>query len=370
MRYFLIAGEASGDMHGGNLIRSLAAEDPAAEFRFWGGDRMAEASGHPPVVHYAECAVMGIGDILKKFGRLSDNYRRCIKDIAAWRPDVVIPVDYPGMNLRIARFCHNSGFPVFYYIAPKTWASRPGRNRKLKAWVNRLFIIFPFEEPYFAAAGVPAIYKGNPLPDAIGGHKWMSPCDEEYIALLPGSRKSEISHMLPVCLEALDGTGKRVVIAGAPSMKACDYEPFMEGRNNVEILFDRTYDILKFARCAIVNSGTASLEAAVIGTPQVVCWSADKLTYFVFRHLYKVNKHLDYISLGNLCLKRPAFRELIQDEFTPQTVRGEVLRLCDDIQYRSAMMDDYALIRDSLGGTGASRRIARTMIEELQNLSI
>lgn len=367
MRYYLIAGEASGDLHGGNLIRSLAAEDPAAEFRFWGGDQMAAACGHAPVVHYSECAVMGLGDILKKLGKLAGNVRRCKNDIAEWRPDVVIPIDYPGMNLRIAHFCHDSGFKVFYYIAPKTWASRPRRNRRIKAWVDRLFIVFPFEVPYFTKAGIPVTYKGNPLLDAIDAHRWMRPCEGEYVALLPGSRKSEISHTLPVCMEAFDRLGMDVVIAGAPSMHPSEYEPLIGGRKNVRLVFGRTYDVLKYARCAVVNSGTASLEAAIIGTPQVVCWSTDALTYFGMRRISKVQNHVKYISLGNLCLDRLAFRELIQDAFTPDAVCDEVRRLWLDEEYRAAMQNDYARIRETLGQPGASRDIARAMIEELQN---
>ncbi len=370
MRYYLIAGEASGDLHGGNLIRSLAAEDPAAEFRFWGGDMMAAACGHPPVVHYSECAVMGLGEIIRKLGKLTGNVRRCKKDIAEWKPDVVIPIDYPGMNLRIAHFCHDAGIKVFYYIAPKTWASRPYRNRRLKAWVDKLFIVFPFEVPYFTKVGVPVVYKGNPLLDAIAAHRWTPPCEGEYIALLPGSRRSEISHTLPVCLKALDRLGANVVIAGAPSMLPSDYKPFIGDRENVRLIFGRTYDVIKYARCAIVNSGTASLETAIIGTPQVVCWSSDKLTYFGMVHISRVQKHVKYISLGNLCLDRLAFRELIQDEFTPDAVYYEVWRLCKDEKYRSALKDDYALIRESLGHYGASRDVALAMIEELQNPSI
>lgn len=370
MRYYLIAGEASGDLHGSNLLKGLKAEDPDAVFRFRGGGLMAEAAGTPPVVHYREGAVMGLAEVLAKAGQLSRSLRDCKNDIAAWKPDVVILIDYPGFNMRVAKFCHEAGIRVFWYIAPKTWASRAGRNRKLKAYVDKLFVVFPFEVPYFKETGIPFIYKGNPLLDAIDAHVWQKPCEEQYIALLPGSRKSEISHMLPVCIKALEKTDMKVLIAGAPSRTPSDYEPYIRGKRNVQLMFGRTYDILKYARCAIVNSGTASLEAAVIGTPQVVCWNSSRLTYLAMKYIGQVEKHIKYISLGNLCLDKLAFKELIQDEFTPEALYDELRLLCTDEKYRAAMKDDYALIRHSLGEGGASAAIAKSMIEDIQNPTI
>lgn len=363
MRYYLIAGEASGDLHGSNLIKGLRAVDPDAVFRYWGGDLMAAAcGGQAPVVHYRDGAVMGITDVLRKAGSLLGKLKLCKKDIAGWNPDVVIPIDYPGFNLRVAEYCHRRGIRVFYYIAPKTWASRAGRNRKLKAWVDRLFIVFPFEVPYFQKYGIPFTYKGNPLVDAVDGHEFKRPCEERYIAVLPGSRKAEISRTMPVCMEAADRLGMKVLVAGAPSRSPEDYSEFIGGRKNVELLFDRTYDILKFADAAVINSGTASLEAALIGTPQLVCWSAGKLTYFVASKIFRVLDHIQFISLGNLCLGREAFRELIQDDFSADAVEKELRRLLEDAEYRGAMMKDYAEIRESLGGRGASLAVAREMI--------
>ena len=363
MRYYLIAGEASGDLHGSNLIKGLQAADPDACFRYWGGDLMAAAcGGQAPVVHYRDGAVMGVTDVLRKGFSILGKLRLCKRDIAEWKPDVVIPIDYPGFNLRVAEYCHRHGFRVFYYIAPKTWASRAGRNRKLKAWVDRLFIVFPFEVPYFQKHGVPFIYKGNPLVDAIDGHQFTRPCEDRYIAVLPGSRKAEISRTMPVCMEVADRIGMKVLVAGAPSRSPADYEEYIGGRSNVELLFDRTYDIVKFADAAVINSGTASLEAALIGTPQLVCWSAGKTTYFIAKKVFRVLDHVKYISLGNLCLGREAFRELIQDGFTPDAVETELRRLLDDSDYREAMIKDYAQIRETLGGRGASLAVAREMI--------
>ncbi|MBO5546857.1 MAG: lipid-A-disaccharide synthase [Bacteroidales bacterium] len=371
MRYFLIAGEASGDLHGSNLVKGLLAEDPAAECRCWGGDLM-QAAGAQLLHHYREGAVMGITDILRSAGKLLRNLRTCKADIASWQPDVVILIDYPGFNMKIAKWCHARGIRVFYYIAPKTWASREGRNRKLKAWVDRLFIVFPFEIPYFTQQGIPFIYKGNPLVDAVDGHAFVRPAEGRYIAMLAGSRKEEIGRMMPVCMAVADRLSAlpgwedvRFVVAGAPARSEADYLPFMAGRTNVELVFGRTYDVLKYAGAAVINSGTASLEAALIGTPQVVCWSTSPVSAWVARHILHVLDHIRFISLGNLCLDRLAFRELIQEEFTPEAVASEIRRLVEDGAYRQRMLSDYADIRQSLGGSGASRAVAGAMIEEL-----
>ena len=375
MRYYLIAGEASGDLHGSNLVRGLLAEDAAAQVRCWGGALM-QAAGAELVRDYREGAVMGLGDVLAKAGRLLRNLRDCKRDIAAWKPDVVVLIDYPGFNMKIAEWCHARGIRVFYYIAPKTWASRAGRNRKLKAWVDRLFIVFPFELPYFTQQGIPFRYEGNPLLDAVDGHRYERPVEGRYVALLAGSRKGEIARMMPVCMAAADRLRAlpgwedvRFVIAGAPARSEADYASWIADRGNVDLLFGRTYDILRYAEAAVINSGTASLEAALIGTPQVVGWSTGPVAAWIARHILHVLDHVKYISLGNLCLDRPAFRELIQEELTPENVAAEVRRLVEDDECRTRMLADYAEIRRSLGGAGASRAVARAMIGELQNLS-
>lgn len=368
MKYYIIAGEASGDLHGSNLMLGIYSKDPEADIRFWGGDLMlgaaAGASGHL-VRHYREGAVMGLSDVLGKAGRLLSNLKSCKQDIMAWKPDVVILIDYPGFNFRIAEFAHKNGFKVFYYIAPKTWASREGRNRKLKEFVDGLFIVFPFEIPYFEKKGIPFVYKGNPLVDAVDAHEYVRPCEERYVAVLPGSRKGEISRMMPVCMEVADRLGCRVIVAGAPARSKKDYLPYMAGRENVTLLSGRTYDILKYADAAVINSGTASLEAALIGTPQVVCWSTSRLTYLAAKHILKVGDHVRYISLANLILDKGIFKELIQNDFNADAVTEEVRRLMDDQQYRACMAHDYSEVREALGGTGASESVAEEMINML-----
>lgn len=371
MRYYIIAGEASGDLHGSNLMRGLYAEDPEAAIRFWGGDMMSSAvpagSEGELVRHYRDGAVMGLGDVLGKAGKLLGNLKCCKDDILSWQPDVVILIDYPGFNMKIAKFCHSKGIKVFYYIAPKTWASREGRNRKLKAWVDRLFIVFPFEIPYFTAKGIDFSYKGNPLIDAVDNHEFKRPVEGSYVALLAGSRKGEISRMMPICMEVADRLGCKVVIAGAPARSKADYLEYIGERTNVELMFGRTYDILKYADAAIINSGTASLEAALIGTPQVVCWSTTPATAFIARKILHVLDNVKFISLGNLCVDREAFKELIQEDFTADNVEKEIRTLLEDADYKERMLRDYEDIRKSLGGTGASNAVAKAMIESLRS---
>jgi lipid-A-disaccharide synthase len=372
MRYYLIAGEASGDLHGSNLVKGLLAEDPEAVCRCRGGELM-QAAGAEVAAHYREGAVMGFTDVLGKAGKLLRGLRDCKQDILAWKPDVVILIDYPGFNMRMAEWCHARGIRVFWYIAPKTWASRSGRNRKLKTCVDRLFIIFPFEIPYFTEQGVPFIYKGNPLVDAVDGHDFVRPVEGRYIALLAGSRKGEIKRMMPVLmgtadrLSALPGwENVRFVVAGAPARSEADYQHFIAGREKVSLLFGRTYDLLRFADAAVINSGTASLEAVLVGTPQVVAWNTSPLAIWLGRHVLRIQDNIKYISLGNLCVDREAFRELIQEDFTAEAASEEIRRLVEDAAYRDRMLADYAEIRRLLGGSGASRAVARAMIEEIR----
>ena len=382
MRYYLIAGEASGDLHGSNLIKGLAALDSDCRLRFWGGEKMEqtaqEAREHTLVHDYRDGAVMGLTEVLSKAGKLLGRLSECKKDILSFRPDAVILIDYPGFNMKIARFCHEKGIKVFYYIAPKTWASREGRNRKLKKYVDMLFPVFPFELDYFRSRGIPFIYKGNPLLDAVDNHSYKElegHSEGDYVAILAGSRAAEISRMMPVCMQVVDlmgtsraSSGLRYVIAAAPGASPEQYAPYIQGRSNVEIVFGRTYDVLKGARAAVINSGTASLEAALIGTPQVVGWNTSALTFFAAKYILRVTDHIKYISLGNLCLDKLVFKELIQDDFNAGSVVSELERLCWDEEYRQEMKQSYAQIRSSLGGRGASERVAAAMIGCMEKL--
>ena len=382
MKYYLIAGEASGDLHGSNLMRGLYARDAAADIRFWGGDLMAAVykehqQGSGLVKDYREGAVMGFWEVLLKARSIARKLRLCKEDIAAWRPDVVILIDYPGFNFKIAEFAHKAGFKVFYYIAPKVWASREGRVRLLKAYVDRLFIVFPFEKPFFDAHGVPYTYAGNPLLDAVDGHPALAESradflartrlpDAPYIALLAGSRSMEIRSMMPSFMAMADPWHKahpayHFVVAAAPSRTLQDYAPYVQGRDFVHVVFGETYGALRHARAALINSGTASLEAALIGTPQVVGYKMSALSAMIARWLIKVR----YVSLANLILDRLAFAELLQENFTVERLLHEAERLCFDEAYRARMQEDYAQVRASLGGSGASVAIAQAMFDSL-----
>lgn len=396
MKYYIIAGEASGDLHGSNLMKGLYSLDREAEIRFWGGDLMkqvhdtSELHSSPDetygglVHHYKDGAVMGFWEVISKGRRLLENLHLCKEDILSHQPDAVILIDYPGFNFRIAEFAHNHGLRVFYYIAPKVWASREGRIRKLKKYVDRLFIIFPFEIPYFRKKGVEFIYRGNPLVDAVDNSPAMKESrdtfirrnrleDKPSIALLAGSRKPEISTMMPVLTEFARKmhsipaySGYQFLIAGAPARSPEDYAPYLAPEDTyIKVLFGETQNIIRNSVAAVVNSGTASLETVLFNVPQVVGYRVNWLTYIIGRHIIKVH----YISLGNLCIDRLAFRELIQDDCNADEILKEVIRLVEDREYREHMLADYAEIRRLLGGAGASEAVAGAMIEELRKQS-
>ncbi len=390
MKYYIIAGEASGDLHGSNLMKGIYAEDPDARIRFWGGDQMnsvwaskTDAKVEDGLVrHYKEGAVMGFVEVLAKARKLLGNVSFCKKDILAWQPDVVILIDYPGFNFKIAEFAHKAGFKVFYYIAPKVWASREGRIRKLKAYVDKLFIVFPFEKQYFDSKGISYIYKGNPLVDAVDGSKAMNETrqdfasrtgieDKPFIAMLAGSRKGEISTMMPPLTEFAEKmhaipqyADYRFIIAGAPARSMSDYQEWItdENKEYVKILFGETQSIIRHAEAAVVNSGTASLETALFGTPQVVGYITNPVTYWIAKRIVKIR----YISLGNLIVDRLAFKEFIQDDCNANALVTEIRELIEDKGRREKMLSEYAEMRSLLGGTGASHAVARAMIDELK----
>ena len=428
MKYYIIAGEASGDLHGSNLMKGIYAEDPQADIRFWGGDCMASvwssqqgierqkvragsarqdratplaAGGGAHEVggvvladttrsdrrsglvrHYKEGAVMGFVEVLAKARKLLKNVEFCKQDILSWTPDVVILIDYPGFNFKIAEFAHKTGFKVFYYIAPKVWASREGRIEKLRRYVDRLFIVFPFEKPYFESKGIKYIYKGNPLVDAVDGSKAMKETRQEFmqrcalpdspvIAMLAGSRKGEINTMMPVLTEfatkmhALpEYSDYQFIIAGAPARTIDDYSAWLNPENSryIKILFGETQSIIRHAEAGVINSGTASLETALFGTPQVVGYITNPITYWLAKKLVKIK----YISLGNLIVDRLAFKEYIQNDCNADALVAEIRELIENQERREAMLEEYAEIRSLLGGTGASAAVAKAMIEELK----
>ena len=391
MRYYIISGEASGDLHGSNLMKGLYAEDPEAEIRFWGGDLMqAVWSGfqnNPDqksglVRHYKEGAVMGFVEVLMKAKKLLANVDFCKQDILAWNPDVVILIDYPGFNFKIAEFAHKAGFKVFYYIAPKVWASREGRIKKLKAYVDKLFIVFPFEKAYFDSKGIEYIYKGNPLVDAVDNSRASlesradflqrtSLPDKPIIAMLAGSRKGEISTMMPVLTEfasKMHALPKyrdyQFLIAGAPARQMEDYSAWINDENNsyIKVIFGETQSIIRNAEAGVINSGTASLETALFGIPQVVGYILNPVTYWIAKRIIKIK----YISLGNLIVDRFAFKEFIQNDCNADALVTEIRELIENPDRRQAMLEEYAAIRSALGGSGASAAVAKAMADCLK----
>lgn len=386
MKYYIIAGEASGDLHGSNLMKGLYARDPEADISFWGGNLMNEVykanqSGEGLVQDYKDGAVIGFVQVLFKARAYAGRFKRCFADILEWQPDAVILIDFPGFNFRVAEFAHKQGFRVFYYIAPKVWASRESRVKKIKAYVDKLFIVFPFEIPYFTSKGVDFIYKGNPLLDAVDNSPMMKQGREEFlksnhledrpsIALLAGSRNGEISSMMPTFAEFADRlreipgyTDYQFIIAAAPARSMDDYSKWTEGREDyLKVVFNQSYAVIRHSVAAVVNSGTASLETALIGTPQVVAYKGMRINFAIAKQIIKIN----FISLGNLILGRTCFRELIQDFFSADNVVNEVRRLIEDNEYRDTMLAGYEEIRNSLGGRGASEAVADAMIAELK----
>lgn len=376
MRYYIIAGEASGDLHASNLIRGLRAEDPEADIRGWGGDLMREA-GAEIVRHYKDTAIMGFLTVLKNLGKIKENIEACHRDILAWKPDVVILVDYGGFNLRVAKFIKAAGIPVFYYISPKIWAWNTGRVKKIKCLVDRMYVIFPFEVDFYRQFDYTVQYAGNPLVDAIHDRDFKDESyadfirgnqlpDKPIIALLAGSRSQELKHVLPEMLSMVKHfPGYQFVIAGAPSMSDTDYTPYIKGLD-IRIVYGQTYRLLKQARCALVTSGTATLETAILKTPQVVCYSGEggALSYFLFKTFVKVK----YISLVNLIAGKEVVRELLMQKLNEKNLLKALSAILPDDGPRVQMLREYEEVNRRLGDPGASERFARMMIRDLKEL--
>ncbi|HMU69350.1 MAG TPA: lipid-A-disaccharide synthase [Chitinophagales bacterium] len=367
MRYYLIAGEASGDLHGANLVRALSAKDPDAVFRGFGGDAMHEA-GVDIVTHYKETAYMGFVEVFMHLRKILNNIKSCKQDITGWKPDVVILIDYPGFNLRIAPHVHEIGIKVFYYISPQLWAWKSSRVNIIKQYVDRLFVILPFEEAFYQKFNYPVSFVGHPLLDAIASNKGNEHFREQFqlgdkqlIAVLPGSRKQEITVKLPVMLSMAKYYPEFVfVVACAPGMDDSFYAGF-EKRENIIYISGSTYDILRNAYAAMVTSGTATLETALFRVPQVVCYKGSVISYHIAKRLVKIK----YISLVNLIADKQVVPELIQHDFNHDSLRTHLDLLLKDAAYRNTMLSEYDKLYTVLGGVGASARTADEMMKLL-----
>jgi lipid-A-disaccharide synthase len=373
MKYYVLAGEASGDLHASNLIKEIHQIDPEAQFRGFGGDLM-EKAGMTVLKHYRDMAFMGIVPVIMNIRTIKRNFNFCERDLLDFKPDVLILVDYPGFNLRMAKFAKEHGIRTFYYISPKVWAWKERRVHRIVKYVDEMFTILPFETEFFAKYNYPVNYIGNPLLDAIleskkdpDFQKFLSENalpEKPILALLPGSRKGEISVLLPKMIKAaLQFPEYQCIIAGAPNMGVEFYKPFMGG-SEVPILWGKTYEILNHSRAAIVSSGTAALETAIMNVPQVVVYQLTPNWLFSF--LKKFFLKTRFVTLVNIILGRKAIVELIQSDFTLKKVVRELERIINDPANEKRMLDDYKEMMIKLGESGASKRAASLMVEKLK----
>lgn len=375
MKYYIIAGEASGDLHGSNLMKGLLKADPEAQFRFWGGDRMAEVGGADNLVkHYKKTSFFGVTEVLRNLRTIFSQLDECKKDLVAYGPDVLICVDYPGFNFKVAKFAHSKGIRTFYYISPKVWAWKERRVERIRKYVDRLFIIFPFEVDYFRQKGIEAIYEGNPIMDSIAQTLAVVPPREEFcrlnglsdkpiVALLAGSRTSEVKRNLAFMTAlAAEFPDHQFVVAGVSWLDRGLYDKFLAG-STVKCVTDQTYGLLRYAEGAVVCSGTATLETALIGTPEVVCYRMDEFSYRVARAFVKIG----FISLVNIIMKREVVRELIQHDMTVANAATELRSIMEGGSKHAQMMGDYAELQAVVGGEGASDRFAARMVEILKS---
>jgi lipid-A-disaccharide synthase len=365
MKYYLVAGEASGDLHGANLMKALKAKDPQANFRYFGGDLM-QAEGGVLVKHYADMAYMGIVEVLFHLRTIMQNMKTCKQDIAAWQPDVLVLIDFPGFNLKIAEYARSTGLMVCFYISPKVWAWNQKRVHQIKRVVNHLFCILPFEVEFYKQFDMQVDYVGNPLLDAVAAFKPDEAFlnkhnlqNKKIIALLPGSRKQEISRLLPVMAQVAQRFPEyQFVVAGAPSFRADYYQPFLGG-THLPVVFNATYNLLHHAQAAIVASGTAVLETALFNVPQVAVYRANPFMIWAGRRLLKIK----YITLVNLILNQPAVKELIQEDCNVESLSEELSRLLHNEGYSSVQMAHYKQLQLLMGAPGASAKTAQLIVQ-------
>lgn len=377
MKYYLIAGEASGDLHGANLMRALSQQDASASFRIWGGDQMAALDQTTLVKHIRELAFMGFAEVIANLPTILGNIKKCKADILDWQPDVLILIDYPGFNMRIAKWAKAKGIRVFYYISPQIWAWNTKRVHQLGKNVERMFVILPFEKAFYQKYAYEVDYVGHPLIEAIEGYaaKPLPPTVEgearPLIALLPGSRRQEVNRMLSTMLQVIPEFPEyQFVIAGAPALEEEFYRDLLEQADfpaelEPPLIFGQTYELLGRATAALVASGTATLETALLRVPQVVCFRGGALNYWIFRSLIKVK----YISLVNLIMDQTIVEELIQHDFNKESLVQALQQLLEE-EHMKRLEVQYAELRDKLGNAGASERAAALMWQYLNTAKV
>ena len=370
MKYYIIAGEASGDLHGSNLMKALYIEDPNADIRFWGGDLMRNLGG-TLVKHYRELAFMGFIEVIFNLKTILNNIKICKKDITGFQPDVIIFIDYPGFNLRIAKWSKECGFKNHYYISPQIWAWKENRITEIKRDIDKMYVILPFEKSFYEDKHhFPVEFVGHPLIDAIHN---QTPIDgtvfrkenqlneKPIIAILPGSRQQEIKKMLSVMLSVVDNfPDYQFVIAGAPSQEYSFYEKFISNEN-IKFISNKTYDLLQNTTAALVTSGTATLETALFKVPEVVCYKGSWASYQIAKRIVT----LKYISLVNLIMDKEVVTELIQEDCSTTRIREELKKILEST-HRSTILKEYELLEAKLGGIGASTKTAKLIVADLQ----
>lgn len=376
-KVYFISGEASGDLHGSNLIKELFSQkrkEDVLDIRFWGGDKMEEAVGKKPVKHFKELAFMGFLEVIMNLKTILRNISFCKQDILEFKPDVLVLIDYPGFNLRIAEWAKKNGIKVLYYISPTVWAWKEKRVFKIKKVVDRMYVILPFEKPFYAKHNYEVDYVGHPLLDAIKQFEEKEFNSKDFniefnidekpvIAVLPGSRKQEIRKKLPVMLKALESfSNYQIIIAGAPSLEKEFYLQFIDEKKD-KIIFGKTYELLKVSEAALVTSGTATLETALLNIPQVVCYKTSAISYHIAKRLVKIK----YISLVNLILDKESVKELIQGDCKESTIKSEFKRIIIGGDKRDIILKDYQSLKEVLGEGGASKKLASLMLSQILN---
>ncbi len=368
MKYYLLAGEASGDLHASNLMKALQKTDPKAEFRFWGGDLM-QAVGGTLVIHYKERAFMGFTEVISNLRKIFGLISFCKKDISEYKPDAIIFIDNSGFNLRIAKWAKKTGFKTHYYISPQVWASRSKRVEKIKRDIDSMYVILPFEEAFYKKFNYTVSFVGHPLLDAIADRpqtldtvfrKEHELGTKPIIALLPGSRKQEITKMLSVMLQMVPKfKDYQFVIAGAPSQDYGFYQQFIKD-NDVRFIANKTYELLSISYAALVTSGTATLEAALFKVPQVVCYKAGTISYQIARRIIT----LKFISLVNLIMDKEVVTELIQHDLNEKRLEEELTKILDE-KHRTELFENYFELEQKLGGKGASEKAAKLIYQSV-----
>jgi lipid-A-disaccharide synthase len=370
MKYYIIAGEASGDLHGSNLMKALYEEDPNADIRFWGGDLMQNVGG-TLVKHYRELAFMGFVEVIFNLKTILNNITICKNDITQFKPDVIIYIDYPGFNMRIAKWAKQVGYKNHYYISPQIWAWKENRITAIKHDIDKMYVILPFEKDFYEVKHkFPVEFVGHPLIDAIHNQSGVDAntfraenhlSEKPIIAILPGSRKQEISKMLSVMLSVVkDFPDYQFVIAGAPSQELSFYQQFISGEN-IKFVSNKTYALLRNATAALVTSGTATLETALFKVPEVVCYKGSWASYQIAKRIIT----LKYISLVNLIMDREVVTELIQDDCSTKRIREELTKILEP-NYRKILLENYDLLEEKLGGIGASKKTAHLIVDAIK----